>query len=41
MFRSRFSFDLIDMREALVDAAAVAWLLGSVVAVGATLAGLV
>ena len=33
MFRSRFALDLIDLQDALVGAAAVAWLLGFVVAV--------
>jgi hypothetical protein len=41
MSRSRFCFDLIDLREALAGAAAVAWLLGFVIAVQSALARLV
>lgn len=41
MFRSRFTFDLIDARDALAVAAAVAWLLGFVVAVQSALAWIV
>ena len=37
MFRSRLALDLIDLRDALVGAAAVAWLLGFVVAVESAL----
>ncbi len=38
MFRSRFTFDLIALGEALAGAAAVAWLVGTVAAIGAVLA---
>jgi hypothetical protein len=38
---SRFSFDPIDLRDALAGATAVAWLLGTVAATGAALARLV
>jgi hypothetical protein len=41
MFRSRFALDLIDLQDALVGAAAVAWLLCFVVAVESAIARLV